>query len=429
MDALSRLNSEFRRNTKKHRVLAQDQNTYLPRWLSAGVTLPSPLFIPLEHGKPWMVEFLIKQHPHLLDVEIAPGWGSPLIFAIAKNPDCLSILLKAGVDLNKLYCFKPKLYGQYILHGSHTPISWAALTGSEVALDFLLSRTEVDIPNDILHKAVMPYKPSHEAIRKFRQRGADINCTVKGSTPIHRLLTQLSNHDKSQLLPVVKALVEPSCNLSLQDWTARTILHIALDARLEDIVTYLLEKNAGLSATATPLPDMWSRAANMTWFSKVQAAAVAADQPYTRIKGKVVDATAESETVEFPVAVTAARGNPNPICAAVVSAIVNGELCSFIRGNLSYCNQSFQNKVQELPTDDPPRPELNFSWQSGQRVSSRLFDYHQGPKVTRMLRQLTKDKNSTNTSLILKMFKQRWNSEVFQRVDEFTLDIYRGPLP
>ncbi|KAG2039183.1 hypothetical protein BDR03DRAFT_250795 [Suillus americanus] len=63
----------------------------------------------------------------------------------------------------------------------------------------------------------------------------------------------------NQLLPVVKALVEPSCNLSLQDRTARTVLHIALDGRLEHIVTYLLERNAGLSAMAALLPDQWSR--------------------------------------------------------------------------------------------------------------------------------------------------------------------------
>ncbi|KAG1878274.1 hypothetical protein F4604DRAFT_1621128 [Suillus subluteus] len=106
MDALSQLNSEFLRNTKKHRVLATEK--LCPRedelrWLRVAGTSPSLLFVPLEHGKPWMVESLIKQHPHLLDVNIAPGWGSPLIFAIDKSPDFLVVLSKFGVDLNKLY--------------------------------------------------------------------------------------------------------------------------------------------------------------------------------------------------------------------------------------------------------------------------------------------------------------------------------------
>ncbi|KAG1801852.1 uncharacterized protein BJ212DRAFT_1044068 [Suillus subaureus] len=95
---------------------------------------------------------------------------------------------------------------------------------------------------------------------------------VDSSTPIHSFLTEIWRfYDKSQLLPCIKALVEPSCNLSLQDRTVRTVLHIALDARLEDIVTYLLEQNAGLSATATVLPDMWSWATNKTWFPKVSS--------------------------------------------------------------------------------------------------------------------------------------------------------------
>ncbi|KAG1738300.1 hypothetical protein EDD22DRAFT_1009312 [Suillus occidentalis] len=90
MDSLSRLNSEFFRNTKKHHVLATrpsrtdrllDRQPTTDRWLSAAVTSPSRLHIPLEHGKPWMVEFVIKQHPHLLDANIALGWGSPLNFA------------------------------------------------------------------------------------------------------------------------------------------------------------------------------------------------------------------------------------------------------------------------------------------------------------------------------------------------------------
>jgi hypothetical protein len=329
MDALSRLNSEFGQNTKKHRVLATAgywQSWHEPRWVYATNTLPSLLFIPLEHGKPWMVESLVKQRPDLLDADIGPGLGSPLIFAMAKNPDCLNILLKPGVDFNKFSSFIPGLYDQCFVSNSHTPISWAAVTGSEVAVDFLLSHTDVDIPNDILYVAVQEGKLSHEYIRKFRQRGADVNSTVNGCTPIHHLLSfYLPFYDKSQLLPIVKALVEPSCDLSFQDQTARTVLHIALDGRLEDVVAYLLEQNAGLSATATLLREMWSWATNKTWFPKVQAAALAADQPCTRIKGKVDDTT-ESKLIEFSVAATADRGNPNPICAVVVSLILYTEM-------------------------------------------------------------------------------------------------------
>ncbi|KAG2092685.1 hypothetical protein BD769DRAFT_1679006 [Suillus cothurnatus] len=327
MASLCQLHSEFLRNTKKHRVLAPGEYHSEPRWLRARMTLPSLLFIPLEHGKPWMVESLVKQHPDLMDVDIATDWGSPLIFAMAKNPDCVSIFLKPGVDFNKLSSFNPRLYGQIIRGNSHAPISWAAVTGSEVAMDFLLSQTDVEIPHDILHMAVEASKPSHEYIRKFRQRGADVNCTVNTCTPIHYFLYQATwrSYDESILLPVVKALVEPSCNLSLQDGTARTVLHIALDERWEDIVTYLLEQNAGLSATATLLPDIWSWAIDKTWFPKVQAAALAADQPCTRIKGKVVADTTELKRVEFSVAATADRDNPNPICTVVVSVILDSE--------------------------------------------------------------------------------------------------------
>jgi ankyrin repeat protein len=190
-----------------------------------------------------------------------------------------------------------------------------------VAVDFLLSQTEVDVPNDILHMIVRAKKPSHECIRKFRQLGVDVNFTVDKATPLHYSIDW-------EPLPVIKALVEPSCNLSLQDRTARTVLHIALDERRENIVTYLLEQNAGLSATATLHPVMWSWAIDKTWFPKVQAAALAADQPFTRIKGKVVDDTMESRLVEFSVAATAERDNPNPICAVVVSAILNSEFKS-----------------------------------------------------------------------------------------------------
>ncbi|KAG1819006.1 uncharacterized protein BJ212DRAFT_1298302 [Suillus subaureus] len=430
MVALSRLNSEFLRNTKKNRVLAQGQYGYGPRWLPAWVTLPSLLFIPLEHGKPWMVEYLIKQYPHLRDVDIAPDWGSPLIFAMAKNPGCLSILLKPGIDFNKLSSFTPSLYHQFnAWSDSYAPISWAAVTGSEVAVDFLLSQTEVNVPDDIIHMAVRARELSVECIRKFCQHGADVNFMVDSSTPIHYLLTELWRfYDEIQLLSGVKALVEPSCNLSLQDQTARTVLHIALDARLEDIVTYLLEQNAGLSATATVLPDMWSWAKNKMWFPKVQAAALAADQQCTRIEGKVVDATAESKLVEFSVAATADRDNPNPICAVVVSAILADELSDYdvISADFSCYNQSLQKDIQDSLQDDSPILECCFRLSPGQRVSSRLFDYHQGDEVTRMLQQLTEDKDSTCTSLFLQMTKDVSYTEVFELAVEFVLDIYRG---
>ncbi|KAG2076222.1 hypothetical protein BDR04DRAFT_1149271 [Suillus decipiens] len=63
------------------------------------------------------------------------------------------------------------------------------------------------------------------------------------------------------------------------------------------------------------------------------------------------------------------------------------------------------------------------------RVSSRLFNYHQGDKVIKMLQQLDDDKDSTGTSLFLQMFKKMWNAEVFQVGVEYILDVYRGPLP
>ncbi|KAG2076221.1 hypothetical protein BDR04DRAFT_1090139 [Suillus decipiens] len=432
MTALSRLNSEFCRNTKKHPVLAQNNRFSATRWLSANVTLPSLLFIPLEHGKPWMVESLVKQHPDLLDADIAPGWGSPLIFAIAKRPDCLSIFLRPGVHLNKPSSFEPELYNEFCIQGnSHAPISWAAATRNKVAVDFLLSQTGVDIPEDILCMASRLNELSYESIREFCRRGADVNFTVNGSTPIHSFLRRgaSESYDKSQLLPVVKALIEQSCNLSFQDSTARTALHIALDYRLEDIVPYLLEQNAGLSATATLDPDMWSWATNETWFPKVQAAALAADQSCTRIKGKVVNDTADSQIVEFSVAVTADRENRDPICAVAVSAILDSKVSGYnsIRANLSYRNQSLQKIVQDSPKDDSLRFELY--WQIEQRVSSRLFDYHQGDKVIRMLQQLDEDKDSTGTSLFLQMTQGIFSTDAFKIGVECILDIYRGPLP
>ncbi|KAG2076215.1 hypothetical protein BDR04DRAFT_1149267 [Suillus decipiens] len=454
MDALARLNLEFRRNTQKHRVLA-NQNVVefkrmgiksriqptTDRWLSATVTLPSLLFIPLEHGMPWMVEFVIKQHSHLLDEDIAPGWGSPLIFAIAKNPNSLSILLRAGVNLKKLSYFDPSLYGQSISVGvgSRAPISWAVVIGSELAVDLLLSQTEVDLPSDILSVAVRAKTPSPKSILKFRQRGANVNFVAAGSTPLHRLLSTHTNLflEASKLLSIVKVLVEPPCNLSLPDWTARTVLHIALDGGLESIVPYLLEHNAGLSVTVLP-PDKWSWATNKTWFPKVQAAALAARQPCTKIKGKVIhDARQQSKIVEFSVPVAAERENPNPICAVVISAILDSELSKYTgmwqstNADLSYCNQLLQKKVQDSPKDDHPGLKFNFAWgQRRQRVSSRLFDYHQGDKVTRMLRQLSEDKDSdTGTSLFLQVSPDIRSFFVLENVVEFILAIYRGPLP
>ncbi|KAG1724365.1 hypothetical protein EDB19DRAFT_2043526 [Suillus lakei] len=435
MAALSRLNSEFLQNTKKHCVLATQKEHYTRswrqpttnRWLSAAVTFPSLLFIPLFHGKPWMVEFIVKQQPHLLDVDIAPGWGSPLIFAIAKNPDCLSILLKPGVDINKLSSIKPYLYGQYISDGSYAPISWATRIGREGTVNLLLSQPEVTLPDDILHMAVMASKPSLKLIHIFCQRDADVDFTVNGSTtPLHTLFFRHHNifEDRSQWLPAVTMLLGPSCNLSLQDHTARTVLHNALDERLEHVVVYLLEQDAGLSATATLLPDMWSWATNKTWFPKVQAAALTPDKKCTRTKGKVVDVTATSQLVEFPVAVTADRDSANPICAIVVSVIVDGEMTSnkSISADLSYRNQLFQKKIRNLATGSLGL-ELYFSWSAGQRASSRLFGYHQGDKVATMLRQISKDK--AGTSLFLQM-TEGWCSPELSGV-RCILDIYRGP--
>ncbi|KAG1738301.1 hypothetical protein EDD22DRAFT_959549 [Suillus occidentalis] len=292
-------------------------------------------------------------------------------------------------------------------------MAWAAATGNEVVVDSLLSHTEGNLPDNTLHMAVRAGRPSHESIRKLRQRGADVNFTVHGSTPIHYFLSP--NTFIQPNLSVVKALVEPACNLSLQDKTARTALHIALDGYMEDIVAYLLEKNAGLSATATLHPDMWSWARNKPWFPKVQAAVLAADKPCTRIKGKVVHDSAQSRFVEFPVPVTV---DPNPICAFVVSASLDGELSisDSIDVDLSYCNQSLDTNIQDSPKDDSPRLKFQFSWYTilngfghviePSRVSSRLFDYHQEDEVTRMLRHLIKDTDSTGTSLFLRISKK-----------------------
>jgi hypothetical protein len=65
----------------------------------------------------------------------------------------------------------------------------------------------------------------------------------------------------------------------------------------------------------------------------------------------------------------------------------------------------------------------------GQRVASRLFDYHQEDPIIRMLQHLTKDKDSTGTTFFLRMSKEEQHTKLYERGVEFTLDIYRGPLP
>ncbi|KAG2128247.1 hypothetical protein DEU56DRAFT_957600 [Suillus clintonianus] len=255
MGALAWMNSEFIRNTNKHRALATEDCEHRPtqnepRWLRTAATLPSLLLIPLEHGKPWMVEYLVKQQPHLLDADVATHYGPPLIFAIASKPDFLSTLQKLGADLNKSYSFRPFTHRRYLHHvfeDSLTPISLAVAIGSEAAVDFLLSHTEVNIPDNILRMAVVAPKPSPDIVRKLRQCGADVNFIVNGSTPLHVLLSKYGRYvDKTRWLAVVQALIEPSYDLSVQDRTARTVLHIALDKGADEIVTYLLEKNARL---------------------------------------------------------------------------------------------------------------------------------------------------------------------------------------
>ncbi|KAG0694293.1 hypothetical protein DFH29DRAFT_1072963 [Suillus ampliporus] len=406
-------------------------------WLTA--ICPSVLLMPLELGNRWMVEFLVKEQPCLLHEEVGYELGSPLIFAIYCNPDFLGVLLKLGVDLNKPSQISPKLLCEIdIPEDSYTPILWAAAIGSKVAVDFLLSQPEVKLPDNILHMAIIPNDVSPEVIRMFRHRGADANFTVEGSTPIHTVLSSLLRSD-DHWLQVVKALVQPSCNLSVQDWSARTALHIALDRRLQNIITYL-RQNAQLSGTATlrPAPDMWSWAKNEKWFPKIQAAALAADQPRTRIKGKIIDANTTSQLVEFPGALTANHEDPNPICAVVVSAIVNdADLC--LPGLHLGANLSRRNLGLRLPDfsskEDTTGLKFNFSWSRWQRASSCLIDYHQGDLVTSMLRQLTsEDVDSSGTSLFLQIFKGFSHEHLHCALDigsdpvECMLDIYRGPL-
>ncbi|KAG0691812.1 hypothetical protein DFH29DRAFT_1010121 [Suillus ampliporus] len=391
----------------------------------------SPLFIPLLLGTPWMVQFLVKQQPHLLDVDIALGVGSPLIFAIALRPDLLSILLKLGVDLNKPPRFNCRCHMKP-RRSFCAPLSWAVEKRRKVTVDFLLSQTEVNLPDDILHMAVMHVTiHSPEVIGKLCQCGANVNFTVDGFTPIHTLLSERWR-SSDERLQTVKALVQPSCDLSVQDWTARTALHISLDRGLEDIITYLLRKNAQLSGTATLQPDMWSWAQDKKWFAKVQAAALAADQPCTRIRGKVIEATRESQLVEFPGAVTAAHEDPNPICAVVVSAMLS-EHEGPIPTGYNTCKL-----WAELLRDTLSLQKFTLEWMDAsyyQRVSSRLFDYHQGDEVTRMLLQLVEDKDSPGASLFLQMRSQperrfglSASTRAFPIGVEYTLDIYRGPV-
>ncbi|KAG1833679.1 hypothetical protein DFJ58DRAFT_847761 [Suillus subalutaceus] len=254
--ALQRLHLEFLHNTERHPLLESLIQPLTDSGQSS-VTSPSLLFVPLRFGNPWMVETLVKEQPDLLGVDVARGLGSPLIFAIASNPVFLSVLLKLGVDLNKSSSIQTDLYHQRDLpSGSFAPISWAAAIGSQVAVEFLLSQTKVELPVGILHTAVMSKKRSPKIIHKLCQRGADVTFTVDGSTPLHALLSSLRlrlRADQRQWLPVIKALVG---DLSGHDWTARTALHIALDNRLSDVVVYLIEQNAQLTATATLHPNL-----------------------------------------------------------------------------------------------------------------------------------------------------------------------------
>jgi hypothetical protein len=319
MDSLFRLHSQLHLNSEKWSLITSAVTESNGRvmtnshWLR--VTSPSLLFIPLQLGKPWMVEFLVKQQPRLLDMDVAPGWGSPLIFTITFNPDFLDVLKDLGVNLSKRSFIQNDFYSQTnVRSGSYTPISWAVAIGKGVAVDFFLSQREVKLPHDILHTAVMSDEPSHEVIRKLRQQGADVNFTVHGFSPLHALLSRprassagfftrlfaLRGTSSQDWLPVVKEFVEPSCDLSVQDRTARTVLHIALDKGLSNVVEYLLEKNARLSATATLHPNMWSWAKNKKWYPNVQAAVDAADKPCTRVQGSKVFVTpGGSQLVEF----------------------------------------------------------------------------------------------------------------------------------
>ncbi|KAG1850980.1 hypothetical protein C8R48DRAFT_778011 [Suillus tomentosus] len=402
----------------------------------SSVTSPSLLFALLRLENPWMVEPLVKKQPDILSVDVARGFGSPLIFTIASNPAFLSVLLELGIDLNE-----PSFISTYLYHlrdltsGSYTPISWAAAIGSEVAVELLLSRTEVTLPDDILHTAILSNRRSPEIALKLCQRSADVTFTVDGSTPLHALLSKLvSSHwsgsrqysnrrSNGQWLPVIEKLVR---DLSVPDWTARTALHIALDNRLNDIVVYLLEQNAPLTATPTLHPTIWSWAEGNQWFAKVQAAALAADKPCTRIRGKIVG---QSRVVEFPGVVSANHGNLKPICAVVVSVINRSSdfhaqilEASLFRGKLLH-----QNKAQDFLENDEFAP-LKFRLSCERNLSSRLFDHHQGDAVTSALLKLTWDEDSTGDSLFLRLSSRGlFLGSYFDKV-EYALDIYRGHL-
>ncbi|KAG2124662.1 hypothetical protein DEU56DRAFT_591797 [Suillus clintonianus] len=385
-----------------------------------------------------MVETLVKEQNDLLDMDVACGFGSPLIFAISSNTVFLRVFLTLGIDLNKPSSVQTSLYHkQDFPPGSYTPVSWAAAIGSKVAVDLLLSRPEVNLPDDILHTAVVSTQRSPEIINKLCQRGADVSLTVDGSTLIHTLLSQFGPRtDTNQWLPVVKTLIG---DLSVQDWTARTVLHIALDNHLSDIVAYLLEQNAQLTATATLHRDIWIWAKKRKWFAKVGAAIDAAEQPSTRILGKIIDATATLQLVEFPGAVTTDHDDPNPICAVVVSVINRKPPAPFwfrfsdphrmfsLEADLSRGKSSLQSNTQSSPRNDELATlKCRFSrLRYYQKTCSRLFDYHQGDAVTSMLRQLTQEKDSTGDSLFLQMTFQT-DDKVYDH--DYTLDIYRGPL-
>ncbi|KAG2103465.1 uncharacterized protein F5147DRAFT_809212 [Suillus discolor] len=368
----------------------------------SSVTSPSLLFTLLQLENPWMVEPLVKKQPDILSVDVARGFGSPLIFTIASNPAFLSVLLKLDIHLNKSSSIKTNLYRRRDLpSGSYTPISWAAAIGSEVAVELLLSRTEVTLPANILHTAILSDQRSAEIILKLCQRGADVTFPVNGSTLLHALLSKLvpnrqSSSDTSRWLPVVKELVG---DLSVPDWTARTALHIALDNHLSDVVIYLLEKNARLTATATLSLhlNIWSWAQGEWWFAKVQAAALAADQPSTRILGKIVHDTKQSQLVEFQGAAIANHKNLNPICAVVISVISSGAVeipqwVTSVEADLSCGGFAQLGFCLPLP-------------HSSQCVFSRLLDYHQGDAVASTLRLLTQEKDLTGDSLFLRMQK------------------------
>ncbi|KAG1818967.1 uncharacterized protein BJ212DRAFT_1298268 [Suillus subaureus] len=328
--ALQQLHMALLHNTDKHPLLES-----LVQPLTDGVQLSvaslSLLFVPLQFRKPWMVETLIKEQPDLLGVDVACGLGPPLLFAIASNPIFLNVLLELGVNLNKSSSIRTNLYHQWDLpSGSFAPISWAAAIRSQVAVEFLLSQTEVKLPVDIPYMAIESRQQSSKIIHKLCQCSADINFTVDGSTPLHALLSSLRlrlRADQHQWLLVIKVLVG---DLSVDDWTTRTALHIALDNHLSDIVIYLLEQNAWLTATVTLHPNIWSWTKSKQWFAKVQAVTLTAAQPHTRIMGKIVDATWQLQLIKFPSTVTTNHGDPNPICAVVVS-VIDRKLYSLFR--------------------------------------------------------------------------------------------------